>query len=62
VPRRIDPLTGRGYEMGKGLFSPEELATLPSAAAREFRLVGTFQNPSNYLAPSEWRVGLDYDF
>jgi len=62
VPRRIDPLTGRGYEDGQGLFSPVEMAKLPSDAAREYRLVAQLGNPSNYLEPSTWRVGFDYDF
>lgn len=62
IPRRIDPLTGRGYEAGQGLFSQDELDRLPSDEARAFRLLAQLDNPSNYLAPSEWRLGLDYDF
>ena len=62
IPRRIDPLTGRGYEAGQGLFSPEELAKLSSDAARQARLVGTLGDPSNYLPGATWRLGLDYDF
>ena len=62
VPRRIDPLTGRGYEDGAGLFSPEEMAKLPSDAAREYRITAQLENPSNYLEPYSWRVGFDYDF
>jgi outer membrane receptor protein involved in Fe transport len=62
VPRRIDPLTGRGYEDGAGLFSPEEMAKLPSDAARQYRTTAQLDNPSNYLEPYSWRVGFDYDF
>lgn len=62
VPRRIDPLTGKGYEAGKGIFSPEELAKLSSASARQALIVGTLEDPSNYLPGAQWRVGLDYDF
>jgi hypothetical protein len=38
------------------------MAKLPSDAAREYRLVAQLGNPSNYLEPSTWRVGFDYDF
>jgi hypothetical protein len=62
VPRRIDPLTGRGYEAGQGLFSPEELAKLSSNSARQARLIGVLGDPSNYLPGAQWRAGLDYDF
>src|SRR5262249_10331874 len=49
IPRRIDPLTGKGYEAGKGMFSPEELAKLSSQSARQALIVGTLLDPSNYL-------------
>jgi len=62
VPRRIDPLTGKGYEAGKGIFSPEELAKLSSESARQALIVGTLEDPSNYMPGAQWRVGLDYDF
>jgi outer membrane receptor protein involved in Fe transport len=62
VPRRIDPITGHGYEEGKGLFSPEEMAKLGSDEAREYQRRSLLENPSSYLSGSAWRLGFEYDF
>ena len=62
VPRRIDPITGRGYEDGEGLFSPEELAKLGSEESREYRRISLLENPSSYLQGATWRFGFEYDF
>ena len=62
VPRRIDPITGRGYEDGEGLFSPEELAKLGSEESRDYRRISLLENPSSYLEGATWRIGFEYDF
>jgi hypothetical protein len=60
VPRRIDPFTGKGYEMGEGLFRPSELPSEP--AALQYLIDSRLSNPSNYEQGASWRVSVDYDF
>jgi outer membrane receptor for ferrienterochelin and colicin len=60
VARRIDPFTGEGYKLGKGLFRPSELPTDP--AALQYLIDSRISNPSNYDDGRSWRMSVDYDF
>jgi hypothetical protein len=60
VPRRIDPYTGRGYELGEGQFAPDQMPTDPDAY--QYVIDSRLSNPSNYEEGANWRVSVDYDF
>lgn len=59
--QRLDPLTGKGYEWGKGLFSREANPGF-SKADFDYLRVSQFNDPSNYGPGAQWRLNFDYDF
>jgi hypothetical protein len=52
---RVDPITGKGYEWGKGLFDASRFDLTPNY------IMGTLDDPSNYGAAAQWRLQLDVD-
>lgn len=74
----IDPITGKGYRFGDGLFAPGYILRrfpLPSPTDAEYEtklaerennvskyLIGTLNDPSNYGSSAQWRAQIDVDF
>ncbi len=52
IVRRVDPSTGEVPKEGQGQYQ----------TPTDFEINGTINNPSNYGAPSRWRLAVDYDF
>jgi outer membrane receptor protein involved in Fe transport len=52
---RVDPITGRGYVAGAGMFDPAYNVLTPNY------ITGTLDDPSNYGGGASWRLQLDVD-
>jgi hypothetical protein len=54
---RVDPVTGRGYVMGQGVFDPINIRNV-----NDYSISSSLADPSNYGAGPQWRLQLDVDF
>jgi hypothetical protein len=52
---RIDPITGKGYKAGAGLFDPAVFNLTPNY------ITGSLNDPSNYGGGAAWRLQFDVD-
>jgi hypothetical protein len=54
---RVDPITGGGYVLGKGIFDPAY-----NRNVTDYSISSSLSDPSNYGAGAQWRLQLDVDF
>ena len=54
---RIDPITGKGYVMGQGLYDPTQIRSVT-----DYTISSSLSDPSNYGSGAQWRLQLDVDF
>jgi hypothetical protein len=54
---RVDPVTGRGYVLGQGVFDPGRIRSVT-----DFTIASSLSDPSNYGPGAQWRLQLDVDY